>query len=160
KTLSVVVLAALLVPAAFAQQGRNTVHGNVADELGAVIIGAVVTLTDSTGKAKTASTNNDGAYVFTNLAAGKYMIHAEAPGFAASDGVEVEVGPALKDAVKITMKIAAIVDTVKVQADSAISTDPANNGNQTVISGKDLDALPDDPDELAAALQALAGPSI
>src|SRR5256886_10241504 len=31
---------------------------------------------------------------------------------------------------------------------------------QTVISGRDLDALPDDPDELAAALQALAGPSI
>src|SRR6185369_465161 len=29
-----------------------------------------------------------------------------------------------------------------------------------VLSGKDLDALPDDPDELAAALQALAGPSI
>src|SRR4029077_8329115 len=29
-----------------------------------------------------------------------------------------------------------------------------------VISGKDLDALPDDPDELAAALQALAGPTI
>jgi len=29
-----------------------------------------------------------------------------------------------------------------------------------VISGKDLEALPDDPDELAAALQALAGPSM
>src|SRR6185369_10007446 len=29
-----------------------------------------------------------------------------------------------------------------------------------VLSGKDIDALPDDPDELAAALQALAGPSI
>src|SRR6185436_4398249 len=35
-----------------------------------------------------------------------------------------------------------------------------NNANQTVIGGKDLDALPDDPDELAAALQALAGPAI
>ena len=29
-----------------------------------------------------------------------------------------------------------------------------------MITGKDLDALPDDPDELAAALQALAGPSM
>src|SRR6185437_7309042 len=47
----------------------------------------------------------------------------------------------------------------KVNADTPVSTDTNNNANQQVLSGKDLDALPDDPDELAAALQALAGPS-
>src|SRR5206468_605733 len=41
-----------------------------------------------------------------------------------------------------------------------VSTEASANANQTVITGKDLDALPDDPDELAAALQALAGPSM
>ena len=45
-------------------------------------------------------------------------------------------------------------------ADTPVSTEATNNANQTVIAGKDLDALPDDPDELAAALQALAGPSV
>ena len=45
-------------------------------------------------------------------------------------------------------------------AETAVSTEATNNANQTVIAGKDLDALPDDPDELAAALQALAGPSV
>ena len=45
-------------------------------------------------------------------------------------------------------------------AETPVSTEATNNANQTVISGKDLDALPDDPDELAAALQALAGPSV
>src|SRR5206468_6543710 len=58
------------------------------------------------------------------------------------------------------MKIAVIESQVRVNADAAISTDAANNANQTVITGRDLDALPDDPDELAAALQALAGPQI
>jgi hypothetical protein len=49
---------------------------------------------------------------------------------------------------------------VKVNANAPLSTDANNNANAQVISGKDLDALPDDPDELAAALQALAGPSM
>ena len=40
---------------------------------------------------------------------------------------------------------------VVVNADTPVSTDANNNANQQVISGKDLDALPDDPDELAAA---------
>src|SRR5207244_5410503 len=62
--------------------------------------------------------------------------------------------------VKITLKIAAIESQVKVNADSPISTDSNNNANQQVLTGKDLEALPDDPDELAAALQALAGPSV
>src|SRR5207253_226737 len=60
----------------------------------------------------------------------------------------------------ISLKIAAIESQVKVNANAPLSTDTNNNANQTVISGRDLDALPDDPDELAAALQALAGPSI
>ena len=45
-------------------------------------------------------------------------------------------------------------------SDTPLSTESSNNANQTVLSGRDLDALPDDPDEMAAALQALAGPTI
>ena len=40
-----------------------------------------------------------------------------------------------------------------------LSTEPENNAGAVVLKGDDLDALPDDPDDLAAALQALAGPS-
>ena len=58
------------------------------------------------------------------------------------------------------MKVAEIESEVSVEANTPVSTDAASNANQQVISGKDLEALPDDPDELAAALQALAGPSI
>jgi hypothetical protein len=36
---------------------------------------------------------------------------------------------------------------------------PSNNAGAIVISGKELDALPDDPDELQSDLEALAGPS-
>ena len=40
-----------------------------------------------------------------------------------------------------------------------VDVNPANNASQIVLSGKDLEALPDDPDELQSDLEALAGPS-
>ena len=82
--------------------------------------------------------------------------HAAATGFAASEDTEVDVTAARRDPVNITLRIAAIESQVKVSAETPLSTDTNNNANQQVLSGKDLDALPDDPDELAAALQALA----
>src|SRR5205807_9320329 len=102
----------------------------------------------------------DGGYSFTGLPPGKYKLHAAATGFAASEDAEIDVAAGRRDPVNITLKIAAIETQVKVNADTPLSTDTNNNANQQVLSGKDLDALPDDPDELAAALQALAGPSI
>jgi hypothetical protein len=41
----------------------------------------------------------------------------------------------------------------------AVSTDPASNAGALVLRGDDLDALSDDPEDLVADLQALAGPS-
>ena len=39
-----------------------------------------------------------------------------------------------------------------------VEVSPSNNASSLVIKGKDLDALSDDPDQLQADLQALAGP--
>src|SRR5712691_8847138 len=157
-------VAAMILIAAFSTstfaQARASVRGVISDEFGAAIVGATVSLTDASGAAKTATTNADGAYVFNGLAPGKYKIHAVATGFAVSTDVDVDVATGRRDPVNITLKIAAIESQVKVNAEAPLSTDSSNNANQTVISGRDLDALPDDPDELAAALQALAGPSI
>jgi Carboxypeptidase regulatory-like domain len=155
-TVSLILLTASL---AFAQ-ARSSLRGSVSDEFGAVIVGATVTLTDASGVAKTATSNADGAYVFNGLAPGKYTIHAAAAGFATSADAEVQVAPTQRQPMNITLKVAVIESQVRVNAETPLSTDSANNANQTVISGRDLDALPDDPDEMAAALQALAGPSI
>src|SRR6266853_3863517 len=156
--------AALILAGSFSTsvfgQARASLRGVTSDEFGAAIVGATVTLTDASGAAKTATTNADGAYVFNGLAPGKYKIHAIATGFAVSADANVDVAAGRRDPVNITLKIAAIESQVKVNANAPLSTDTNNNANQTVISGRDLDALPDDPDELAAALQALAGPAI
>jgi len=162
KLVSPIACVALVVAfsiSAFAQN-RATLRGSISDEFGATIVGATVTLTDANGVQKSATTNADGSYSFANLAPGKYKIRAIAAGFATSDETEVDVTAARRDPLNLTLKIAAIETQVKVNADNPVSTDTNNNANQQVISGKDLDALPDDPDEMAAALQALAGPSI
>jgi Carboxypeptidase regulatory-like domain/TonB dependent receptor len=141
-----------------AQQARGTLRGVITDELGAVIVGANVVLTDASGVQKKTTTNAEGVYNYAGLAPGKYSLQANAPGFASSEDTPVEV-TAGRVSVDLTLKV-TIEEKVTVQQETPISTDSTNNANQTVISGKDLDALPDDPDELSAALQALAGPSV
>ena len=150
----IILIAAALVAA---QQSRGSLRGSITDELGAVIVGANVTLTDATGAQKKTTTNGDGVYTFAGLAPGRYTLQAIAPNFAPTENKEVDIMNA-RQTVDLTLRV-TIEEKVTV-AEIPVSTEATNNANQTVIAGKDLDALPDDPDELAAALQALAGPSV
>ncbi|MDQ6651161.1 MAG: carboxypeptidase regulatory-like domain-containing protein [Acidobacteriota bacterium] len=160
QSLGVVFILLLSVAGALAQQARGTLRGVIKDELGATIVGATVTLTDSTGVAKNASTNGEGAYVFGRLASGKYVLRASATGFAVSDDNEIDLAAGERKSLDLTLKVTIEEQKVTIAAEPPLSTESTNNANQTLITGKDLDALPDDPDELAAALQALAGPSM
>jgi len=99
-----------------AAQARATLRGSVNDEIGAVIVGATVTLTDSSGSRKIATTGNDGAFSFTGLAPGKYLVHAIAGGFAQSDDDEVDITMVPRDPTVITLKVAEIQSEVKVES--------------------------------------------
>ncbi|MGI8839147.1 MAG: carboxypeptidase regulatory-like domain-containing protein [Pyrinomonadaceae bacterium] len=155
--LLIVVLSAAM---AFAQQARGTLRGVVSDELGATIVGATITVTDAAGVEKTAITNGEGAYTTSGLAPGKYTVKVTAPGFATSDETSVDIGAGQRESLDLTLKVTIEEQKVTIDAEAPLSTESTSNANQTLITGKDLDALPDDPDELAAALQALAGPSV
>ncbi len=155
----IAVIVAISVVVGFAQQSRGTLRGVITDEFGATIVGATVTLIDQNGVEKTAVTNNEGAYSFSGLTPGKYSVRAEAIGFAVSDESDVDVAAGQRATHDVTLKVTIEEQKVTIDAETPISTDATSNANQTLITGKDLDALPDDPDELAAALQALAGPS-
>ena len=157
KAFSCVLLLFFVSALATAQQSRGTLRGAITDELGAVIVGANVVLTDATGVQKKTTTNAEGVYTYAGLAPGKYSIQANAPGFAPSEDKQIDVTGG-RQTVDLTLKV-TIEEKVTIQ-ETPVSTEATNNANQTLITGKDLDALPDDPDELAAALQALAGPSV
>lgn len=157
RSLFVLALVLLLSANIAAQQTRGTLRGLITDELGAAIVGASVTLTDANGVQKKTTTNGDGVYTFAGLTLGTYKLQAIAPGFTQTEEQTVDVKSG-RQTLDVTLKV-TIQEQVTV-AETPISTEASNNANQTVIGGKDLDALPDDPDELAAALQALAGPSV
>lgn len=145
---------------ASAQQKGATVHGTVADPDEAVIPGATVTLTPTSGKPLVTQSQSDGTYVLHNVPAGTYSETVTMQGFASFVKMGVKVNPGQSLALDAKMDIQAQQQEVQVTAQSAqVSVDADSNASSTVIKGKDLDALSDDPDELSSELTALAGPS-
>ena len=145
------------VPAA--AQSAGALRGQVTDPSGAVVTSATVSVTSAAGQTTTATTNKQGTYELKNLAPGKYKLTAVAQGFSAFELTDVNV-PAAVQQLDISLDIAVKKEQVVVQGENAVvDVSPESNASATVLKGKDLDALSDDPDELASDLQALAGPS-
>ena len=149
---------ALAISSAIAQTGTGTVRGTMTDDSGGVIPAANVTLTGK-GGTKTAQTQADGSYVFQGLAPGQYNVKVAFPGFAPIDKpVNVTAGGNVVLPIQLVLAAAKQEITVADQSTTAISVEPDNNATALVLRGEDLAALPDDPDDLSDALQALAGP--
>jgi len=160
KILVVIALCASIPGMVLAQQRPGALRGQVLDELGGAIVGASVTVIDAKGVEKAVVTNNAGTYVVNGLAPGKYTVRAVNAGFAMSETPDVEVTAGKTVQFDVTLKVAIEEQKVTIASDSReLSTEPENNAGAVVLKGADLDSLPDDPDDLAAALQALAGPS-
>lgn len=138
-----------------AQQTGN-LSGQVYDSLGAVIIGATVTLVDSTGKETVVTTNKSGEFSFTKINVGKYTVKATAKNFNVYENTDVQVTAGDKQELTIALDIATQNIQVEVGNSTEVSVDPNDNISQK-ITGDQLKDLPDDPDELAAYLQAMAG---
>jgi len=145
---------------AHAQQTGATVHGVVADPENAIIPGATVTFTPATGKALITQSQSDGTYVLRGVPPGTYAVTVTMPGFASfvKAGVHITAGQNLT--LDTQMAIQEAKQEVNVTATTAqVSVDADSNASATVLKGKDLDALSDDPDELSSELTALAGPA-
>ena len=149
----------LLVQSAPAQQPGATLRGRLTDAFGAAVVDGTVTAVDGGGEMKTAKSNHEGVYVFRNLAPGTYIVRVVAAGFAFYENAAVEVKAGDSNTLDISLSVALKEEVVTVTPESNLSTDSQNNADAIVLKGKDLEVLPEDPDDLAASLQALAGPS-
>src|SRR5215217_698603 len=161
KRIVLVIALCLSIPGILAAQQRaGSLRGQVLDELGGAIVGASVTAIDGKGVEKTVVTNEGGSYTINGLAPGKYTVRAINAGFAMFETADLEVVAGKAQQVDVTLKVAIEEQKVTVAADSReLSVEPDNNAGAVVLKGEDIESLPDDPDDLAAALQALAGPS-
>ncbi len=135
-------------------------RGVVTDESGAIVPGAKTTVTGPAGLSKSAITGGDGAFTLAELPPGNYTVQASAPQLTLPALTKVS----LKDGANtLDLRLSVATEkqqvTVEDQAGPSVGTEASANASALVMSGTDLDALPDDPEDLATALQALAGPS-
>ena len=154
-----VCLLSLCFQIAVAQQRTGSLRGQVSDELGALVVGATVTLTAADGTQKTAVTNAEGTYTFNSVAPGQYTIRVAAPGFTPYEKTEVAVAAGPRTTHDVRLVVTLEKQEITVTEEQGLNTDPAKNADAVVLKGQDLDVLPDDPDALASAVQAMAGPS-
>ena len=146
-----------LSSAVFAQQ-QGSLAGQVQDSFGAALVGATVTVIASDATERTATTNDNGDFLFNGLPAGNYTVQIFAEGFQQFEG-EVDITAGQREQMIATMVIDALEEEVDVNVSQQISTDPDATAGATILREDELEALPDDPEELEQALQALAGPA-
>src|ERR1035437_2145739 len=139
---------------------QTTLRGRVTDESGAVVPGADVTITGPGSLSRATVSAADGSYAFGDLPAGSYTVHASAPGLVLRQPAKISTQGAYQT-LNLLLSVAMEKQEVTVAENGGptVSTEASNNASAVVISGSDLNALSDNPDDLAADLQALAGPA-
>jgi hypothetical protein len=101
------------------QAGRIEV--TVLDPAGARISGAVVTLRTPAGASVSqARTDGEGRFSFNDVAAGRYVITVEAPGFSQPGSLALTVGAGKTEAVTVRLEVAQITDQAPVSARDSI----------------------------------------
>jgi hypothetical protein len=159
------VLAIVLVASpVFAQApptGRLLV--TVADQTGAVILGATVTVAAAEDATKAITiepvkTSDRGIATIERLVPGRYTIQVEFEGFQTRLVKDVRVRAGDNKQVAV-LSLESLKDSVTVQQSSIdAAADPRGPAFGTTLTREQLEALSDDPEELKRQLQEMAGP--
>ena len=126
-------------------QGASGVTGTVTDANGAALPGVTVTLLDTkTSRDQTTTTNDNGAYTFTNVQPGAgYRLTFSIPGFQTYVLNEVNLGTAstaTHNAQLTAGQVAETVEVVSTSGDATLNTTDASIGN--IIGPRQLTQLP------------------
>ena len=150
-------------PVAAQRADTATLRIIVKDPSGAVVPGAMVQVRGTEDRTASVTrpdlpSDRQGVAVATNLTPGRYAVEVSFPGFETltiSD-VRVRRGDNRREAV---LKIQKLDESVSVGRDkNTVASDPNNDRFNTVLSRDQINALPDDPDEMERVLKEMAGP--
>jgi len=161
RILSRTLLALSILPRlVLAQTAGPSLHGQVLDPSGAAIPALTVTVVGPHGTKLVAQTDEQGKYAFRNLAPGAYTLAIQLKGFNDFVKAGINIARGQPQVVNAQMSVAVEKQQITVTDETAkLDVNPSDNASALVISGKNLEALSDDPDELQSELEALAGPS-
>jgi hypothetical protein len=134
-----------LLPSAHAQYSGN-IYGNVTDESGAVLPGAVVKLTSPLGTRETTS-GQQGEFRFLSLDSGNYTLSVALAGFTnVTRAVSVTSGQNVN--LTFPLKVASVEETVTVTAETPI-VDTKKVGTTTTLTKEELAQVPNARDPWA-----------
>ena len=151
----IAILALLAASPAFAQNANQTeLRLVVVDETGAGIPGATVIVTPQKGEAVTFQSNERGLATSPALTPGQVTVHVDFPGFLPFEEPLTLRRGAMNETV--TLRIEGFQTEVAVNETTA--PEASKSASTTTLSQEEIDALPDDPEELAEVLSQMAGP--
>ena len=136
-----ILIGAVLTVATLAQTGGNTIiSGHVKDPQGANVPGATVTLyaRDRTIKLVTAA-DSSGAYSFKHLAAGEYLVEAEATGFTLATAQSVTVEAGQTKTLDIELQVSGLRSTVVITASDTPQTVDEVSKALTVVDNQEIE---------------------
>ncbi len=140
---SVVVLACVFTPAAAsAQVSTAELNGRVTDSSGAVLPGVTVTATQTaTGLVRTVVTDENGAYLISNLPTGPYRLEVALQGFRTyvQTGIVLQVGAT--PTINAALELGSLEETVTVEA-AAPLVDVRSAGISAVVEQERIVELP------------------
>ncbi len=148
---------------AFAQAAREArLIVTVVDQTGAVIPNATVSrigLEESTKKVTLApvKSNDKGLATFEHLALGRYSVQGEFPGFELGllRDIRLKAGD---NKHAMVLPLAKLATEITVERDKQASAADRVGAFGTALTREQMEALSEDPDEMARQLQSLAGP--
>ena len=124
QTLSTALLVAvsfLGATSAFAQRTTGGIAGIVSDDSGGILPGATVTVSgDRVMGSPEAVSDGQGSYRFSSLAPGLYELNVRLGGFGPARRTEVRVQLGTTTEENVTLKVAALTETVVVEASGAV----------------------------------------
>jgi Carboxypeptidase regulatory-like domain len=161
--LALAVGAAGAAPAAAQPRPTGTLRVVVRDPSGAVIPNAVVVVKGNEPATQdvivpAVSSDGEGVATVVNVPLGRYSVAATFPGFESRALTDVRVR-AGENRREVTLPIEKVAESVAVGRDPATAaSDPKSERFSNVLSKDQIDALPDDPDEMEKVLKDMAGP--
>ena len=125
-----------------AQVQNGTITGRVTDPSGAVVPGAVVTVTQpGTGLVIHGETNSAGTYVFSQLEPSQYHVEVEKQGFKkAGTSLTLTVGQTAQ--IDISIPVGNQTETINVEAESSAQLDAQTSNLDYTVQARQVDDLP------------------
>ena len=134
-------IASLCAISVDAQVGTGTMSGVVMDPSGAVVVGALVSITNSqTGVVTSATTNSEGRYVVPDLIVGTYDVQAAKQGFDTQLVKQVPLTVGANVVVDCKLTVGQMITTITVTESGQVDTTTA--AISALITREQMENLP------------------